>query len=122
MREMWRDRRMEKGIAKQRLIKGPKWLLKGKSGHRAIWLSGLFQRKDKAHQFFGSMRQGNMVVLPLGPLFSEVSSKGRVPETDILGGVVKGVAKVPGAALLHVWVAVLELTGLVSRGRHPGIG
>ena len=96
--------------------------IEGKSGRRTIWLPGFLQRKDKPHQLLGGMGYGDVVVLALGPLLSKVGGKNRVPETDILGCVVKGVAKVPGTALLHVWVAVLELPGLVDGGGHSGVG
>ena len=70
------------------------------------------------------MRERNIVVLALSPLLSKVSGKDRIPKADIFGGVVKRVAQIPRASLFHVRVGSRQrkLPGLVSRGRHTGIG
>ena len=60
-------------------------------------------------------------MLALSPFLGKVGSKGRVPMADVLGSVVERIAQIPGASFLHVGVAVFELPGLVSRGRHSGI-
>ena len=67
------------------------------------------------------MGKRDIVVFALRTLLSKIGSKGRVPVTDILGCVVKGVAQVSRATLFHVWITILELPGLVSRGRQPSI-
>lgn len=36
------------------------------------------------------------------PFLSQVGGKCRVPAADVFGGVIEGVAKIAGAALLHV--------------------
>lgn len=42
---------------------------------------------------------------------------------EVLGGIVKGIAKILGASLLHMRVTVFELPRLViSRKTYPGIG
>ena len=78
-------------------------------------MPGLLDGKNKAHQFFGCMRDSDIVMLALGPFLSEISSKGWVPKADILGGIVKSITQVSGASFLHVWIAVFQLPGLVSR-------
>lgn len=67
------------------------------------------------------MRNGDVVVLALGPFLGKISGKISVPVADILGRIEKCIAQVPGTALFHVRIAIFKLAGLVSRGRHPGI-
>ena len=50
------------------------------------------------------MGERNIVVLALSPLLGKISSKGWVSKADIFGGVVKRVAQITGASLLHVRV------------------
>ena len=41
-------------------------------------------------------------MLALSPFFGKIGSKDRIPVADVFGGVIEGVAKIAGAALLHV--------------------
>lgn len=68
------------------------------------------------------MRKSDIVVFALCSFLSEVMGKSWVPLANILGRIVKGIAQISRAALLHVGIAILDLPGLVNRGRHPGIG
>lgn len=54
--------------------------------------------------------------------FGEISGKDRVPLADVFGSVVKSIAQVSGTSFLHMRVTVFELSGLISRRRHTGIG
>ena len=49
-------------------------------------------------------------MLALGPFLGEVCGKGGVPKADVFSGVIEGVAKIAGAALLHVRIAVFKLS------------
>lgn len=40
---------------------------------------------------------------------------------DVFGGVIEGIAQIPGTAFLHVRITVFELPRLVGRREHPGI-
>ena len=60
------------------------------------------------------MGNSNIVVFALSPFLSEISGECRLPVTNILGCVVKGIAQISRASLFHVWVAIFELPGLVS--------
>lgn len=70
------------------------------------------------------MRKRNIVMFALGSFLGEVSGESWSPETDILGGVLEGIAQIFGTSLLRVRVGTgkRELSGLVSRWRHTGIG
>lgn len=68
------------------------------------------------------MGESHIVVLAFSHLFGKVGSESRIPVADIFGGIVEGVAQVSGATLLHMGIAVVELPGLVSRGRKAGKG
>ena len=61
-------------------------------------------------------------MLTLSPFFGKVGSKGRIPEANVLGSIVEGVAQIPGTAFLHVRIAIFKLSGLVGGGRHPRVG
>ena len=74
-------------------------------------MSRLLQSENEAHQFLGCVGDRNIVVLSFCPFFGKVGGKGGVPQTDILGGVVNGVAKVSRASFFHVRIAILELSG-----------
>lgn len=87
-----------------------------------IGLLGFFHSKYQPNQLLGGMRKRDIVVFSLRSLLSEISSKVRVPVADTFGCVVKGIAQIARAPFLHVRVAILELSGLVSRRRHPSIG
>lgn len=67
-----------------------------------VWQAGFSQSVDQMHQLLGRVRACDIVVLTLSPLFGKVSGKGRIPKTDIFGGVVKGVAQIPRASFFHV--------------------
>ena len=67
------------------------------------------------------MRKCDIVVFALCAFLGKISGKVRVPVADTFGCVVKGVAQVSRATLFHVWITILELPGLVSRGRQPSI-
>lgn len=60
-------------------------------------------------------------MLALGPLLGEMGGECRAPEADVLGGVIEGIAQIPGASFLHMGIVIFELPGSVSRGRHPGV-
>ena len=81
-----------------------------------------FQGEDQPDELFCSMGQSNIVVLALCSLFGKVSGKNGIPEADIFGSVEESVAQITGATLLHMGIAVFELSGLVSRRRHSCIG
>lgn len=68
------------------------------------------------------MGNGNIVVLALGSLLSEIGGKGCIPNADELGGVEDGIAQVSGASLLHMGIAVCELPGLVGGWRKTSVG
>lgn len=55
------------------------------------------------------MRYGNVVILALGALLGEISSKGWIPLEDILRGIENGVTQVSGTSYFHVGVAVGKL-------------
>ena len=40
------------------------------------------------------MRERNVVMLALGPLLSELSLKSRIPEANVLGRIIKGIAQI----------------------------
>ena len=50
--------------------------------------SGFFQSKYQPNQLLGSMGKCDIVMFALSPFFGEISGKGRVPVTNILGCVV----------------------------------
>lgn len=82
----------------------------------------LLQSENEAHQLLGYVGDRNIVMLSFCPFLGKVGGKGGVPQTDILGGVVNGIAQVSRASFFHVRIAILELSGLVGRGRESGIG
>ena len=51
------------------------------------------------------MRDCDIVVLALGSLLCEISGEGRIPYTDVLSCVEKGIAKIAGSSFLHVSVS-----------------
>ena len=81
------------------------------------------QGVNNPHEFLGSVGDGNIVVLSFGSLLGQVSGKGRIPETDVFRGIEEGVAKVAGAAFLHVRVGAGkgQLSRFVGRWRKSGI-
>ena len=89
---MVKRRWLKKGIAKLRSCQTPTGYSSGCcSGCRAIGLPGFLHSKDKPYQLLGCVGDGNIVVLALWPLFSEIGGKGRIPKADILGCIVKGI-------------------------------
>ena len=52
------------------------------------------------------MGDSDIVMFAFGSFLCKISSKGWVPKTDILGGIVKGITQVSGTSFLHVWVTV----------------
>ena len=70
----------------------------------AVWPFGFLQSVNQANQLLGRMGERNIVVLALSPFLGEVSGKGRLPKADVFGGVIKRVAQITGASLLHVRV------------------
>ena len=96
---------VQKGIAEQRSEQAP-------TGYREevrrirYKAFQIFDGKYQPNQLFGGMENGNVVMLGLRPFLGEIGSKGRVPETDILGCVVEGVAQVSRATLLHVGITI----------------
>ena len=70
----------------------------------AVWLLGFLHSVDQPNQLLGRVGESNIVMLALSPLLGKISSKGWVPKADIFGGVVKRVAQITGASLLHVRV------------------
>ena len=64
------------------------------------------------------MRDGNVVMFALRPLFGEVSGKNRIPMANVLGGIEDGKSEIPGAALFHMSIVVLKLSGQVE-GESP---
>ena len=57
-----------------------------------IGLLGFFHSKYQPNQLLGGMGKRDIVVLSLRSLLSEISGKVRIPEADVLGCVVKGIA------------------------------
>lgn len=55
------------------------------------------------------MGNGDVAMLALRAFVCEISGKGRVLLTDVLGCVVKGMAQISRTALFHVWVTISEL-------------
>src|SRR5574344_170894 len=85
------------------------WLrLWRKSGSCKICFSRLLQSVDQPHEFLCGMGQGNIVMLSFGTFLGKVFSKDRIPMTDILGCVVKGISQITRTTLLHVSVTVCK--------------
>ena len=61
-------------------------------------------------------------MLALTSLLRKVSRESGVPDANVFGSVEKGVSQISGTTLLHVRIAVFELSRLVSRLRQPCIG
>lgn len=55
---------------------------------------GFFHSENQAYEFFGGMRECDIVMLALRPFLGKISGKVGVPEADIFGRVVKGIAQV----------------------------
>jgi hypothetical protein len=75
--------------------------IKCESRNRAITFPRFLQSINEAHQFFGSVGDGDIVMFSLGTLFSEVVSECRVPMANIFSCIAKRKAQVSGATLLH---------------------
>ena len=90
------------------------WAIMRKLRCQMVRLTGFLQGENEAHQLFGSVRDGNIVMLALRPFFGEVSGKNRIPMANVLGGVENGKSEIAGAALFHMGIAVFKLPGLVS--------
>ena len=54
------------------------------------------------------MRQGNIIVLTFSTFFGKVFGKDRIPMTNVLGCVVKGISQITRTTLLHVSVTVCK--------------
>ena len=76
---------------------------------RDIGFTRTLQGKNQADQFPGGMRDGDIVMLAFGPFPGKVSSKGTVPDADVLCSIVECVTKVAGAALFHMSIGVVQL-------------
>ena len=87
-----------------------------------VRLSGFLKCKNQSHQLLGSMGNGYKVMLALTSLLRKVSSESWVPDADVFGCMKQGVSQVSGASLLHVRIAIFELSRLVCRRRQPCIG
>ena len=71
------------------------WLrLWRKSGSCKICFSRLLQSVDQPHEFLCGMRQGNIIVLTFSTFFGKVFGKDRIPMTNVLGCVVKGISQI----------------------------
>ena len=75
----------------------------------AVWPFGFLQSVNQPNQLLDRMGERNIVVLTLSPLLGKISGKGWVPKADVFGGVVKRVAQITGASLLHVRVQIATL-------------
>ena len=73
---------------------------------QTVRLPRFLQCKNEPHQFLGSVRDGNIVVLALGPFLGEIGGEGWIPMTDKLGSVKERVSQVSGSTLFHVGVTV----------------
>ena len=65
-----------------------------KSSSRKIRFSRLLQGIDQPHEFLHGMGQGNIIVLTFSTFFGKVFSKDRIPMTNVLGCVVKGISQI----------------------------
>ena len=103
-------------LRRYRIAQAPKRITELR--RRVVRLTGALQGKDEAHQFLGGVGDGDIVMLAFSPLFCQISGEGSIPMADVLCGVVERVAKVTGAAFLHVRIGVIQLARLVSgRGK-----
>lgn len=68
------------------------------------------------------MRNGDVVVFSFRPLLGKIGSESVIPDADVLGSIEKSIAKITGTTLLHMGVGIVQLAGLVGRGRKSGIG
>ena len=64
------------------------------SGSCKICFSRLLQSVDQPHEFLCGMRQGNIIVLTFSTFFGKVFGKDRIPMTNVLGCVVKGISQI----------------------------
>ena len=56
-------------------------------GCRRICLAGSDQSEDQPDKFLGSMRYGNVVMFPFGPLLCQICGESRVPVADKPGSI-----------------------------------
>lgn len=91
-------------LRRYRIAQAPKRITELR--RRTVRLTGTLQGKDEAHQFLGGVGDGDIVMLAFSPLFCQISGEGSIPMADVLCGVVERVAKVTGAAFLHVRIGV----------------
>ena len=85
-----------------------------RSGRRQVSLPGFLESEDQANKFLGGMGNSNVVVFTFCPFLGKIGSESMIPDADVLGGIEKGIAEVTGTALLHVWIGIVQLTGLVG--------
>ena len=69
--------------------------------------SGFFHSEDETNQLLGSVGDGDIVMLALSSLFSEICGEGRFPQADILSGIEDGIAQIVRAAFLHVGISAV---------------
>lgn len=84
----------------------------------SIGFASQFHAVDCAHQLLCSVWDCNVVMFALTHLFRKVSGKALIPFAHKLCCVKQSVAKVSGAAFLHVGIAGLQLPWLIGRRRH----
>ena len=94
-------------LRRYRIAQAPKRITELR--RRVVRFTGTLQGKDEAHQFLGGVGDGDIVMLAFSPLFCQISGEGSIPMADVLCGVIERIAKVTGAAFLHVCIGVVQL-------------
>ena len=89
-----KNRWFKKGIAKQRPERNPTPAIERKLRCQSVRFSGFLQSKDEPYQLLGSMRDGDIVMLALGPFLGEVGGKGWIPAANILCSIKYGIPQV----------------------------
>ena len=64
------------------------------SGSRLKSFAGCLQGEDQPHKLLGCVRDSNIIMLAFGSLFGKVGGKRWFPDTDVLGGIEKGVTQI----------------------------